>query len=139
MKDPSRFIDRSQLEVSNSSRPLCHRQQEQEQQQAEAQGGSSSAGPGSAPRDPDTYDDSEFYHLLLKELLEAGSGAGRTAPLRAAKQRKQVDRRASKGRKVRYHVHDKLVGFMTAGGNEAPPFAEQLFANLFGYSGSSAA
>jgi protein AATF/BFR2 len=139
MKDPSRFIERSQLEVSSSSRPLCHRQQEQQQQQEQAPGGSSAAGPGPAAREPDTYDDSEFYQLLLKELLEAGSGAGRPAPVRAAKKRKQVDRRASKGRKVRYHVHDKLVGFMTAGDHEAPPFAEQLFANLFGYSGSSAA
>ncbi len=134
MKDPARFIERSQLEVSSSSRPLCHQQQEQ-QQHADAR---DAAAVAAAARDPETYNDSEFYQLLLKELLEAGSAAGRVAPVKAAKQRKQVDRRASKGRKLRYHVHEKLVNFMTASTQEQPPFAEQLFANLFGYAGSSA-
>jgi hypothetical protein len=36
-------------------------------------------------------------------------------------------------------VHDKLVGFMAAVPREQPVYAEQLFANLFGHSGSSAA
>lgn len=48
------------------------------------------------------------------------------------KQRKAVDRRASKGRKIRYHVHEKLVNFMTPVDLEAPQFAAQLFGNLFG-------
>ena len=48
------------------------------------------------------------------------------------KQRKQVDRRASKGRKLRYHVHEKLANFMAPQELEAPQFAAQLFTNLFG-------
>jgi protein AATF/BFR2 len=48
------------------------------------------------------------------------------------KQRKVVDRRASKGRKIRYHVHEKLVNFTTPVEQEGPQFAAQLFSNLFG-------
>lgn len=49
------------------------------------------------------------------------------------KRRKQVDRRASKGRKLRYHVHEKLVNFVAPRPPAAEPaFATQLFANLFG-------
>lgn len=48
------------------------------------------------------------------------------------KQRKQVDRRASKGRKIRYHVHEKLVNFMTPVELDSPLYASNLFANLFG-------
>lgn len=36
-----------------------------------------------------------------------------TVSIQAPKRRKTVDRRASKGRKLRYHVHEKLVNFMT--------------------------
>jgi len=42
-----------------------------------------------------------------------------------------VDRRASKGRKLRYHA--KLVNFVAPRPPAAEPaFATQLFANLFG-------
>ena len=51
------------------------------------------------------------------------------------KQRKHVDRRASKGRKIRYHVHEKLVNFMTPVELKAPQYASNLFANLFGGGG----
>ncbi len=45
-----------------------------------------------------------------------------------------MDRRASKGRKLRYHVHEKLVNFMTPseGVGTAPGLASQLFGSLFG-------
>jgi protein AATF/BFR2 len=49
------------------------------------------------------------------------------------KHRKLVDRRASKGRKIRYNVQDKLVNFMAPVTSEPPLFAAQLFANLFGH------
>lgn len=52
------------------------------------------------------------------------------------KRRKNVDRRASKGRKLRYHVQEKLVNFMTPAESigSAPTLAVQLFNNLFGSS-----
>lgn len=52
------------------------------------------------------------------------------------RKKKQVDTRASKGRKLRYHTHDKLVGFMTAQPQKYPefdsPMARALFASLLG-------
>ena len=50
------------------------------------------------------------------------------------KRRKATDRRASKGRKLRYHVHEKLVNFMTPSEavGTAPGLASQLFSSLFG-------
>lgn len=58
-----------------------------------------------------------------------------SSPRQGPKRRKAVDRRASKGRKLRYHVHDKLVGFMAPLELEAPRYAAQLFSNLFGGGG----
>ena len=72
--------------------------------------------------DKDIYDDADFYQLLLKELVDQrslDSGAPgesvptvRWAALKEAKTRKQVDRKASKGRKLRFTVHEKLQNFM---------------------------
>ncbi len=57
-------------------------------------------------RDAETFDDGELYAQLLKEFLDAGgAGAGAAAAAaRGPKRRKLVDRRASKGRKLRYQV-----------------------------------
>ena len=49
-----------------------------------------------------------------------------------SKKRRQVDRRASKGRRLRYDVQDKLVNFMAPVNMATPPIAFQLFHNLFG-------
>ena len=43
-----------------------------------------------------------------------------------------MDRRASKGRKLRYTVLDKLVNFSVKVPLELPPMAEQLLSRLFG-------
>jgi hypothetical protein len=47
-----------------------------------------------------------------------------------------VDRRASKGRKIKYVIHEKLVNFMAPQPNRYPlaytETANQLFASLFG-------
>lgn len=88
-------------------------------------------------RDPETFDDTEFYQTLLREFLE-GSDAGGTSWHTGPKQRKAVDRRASKGRKLRYHVHEKLVNFMAPVELAAPQYAAQLFSNLFGGGGGGA-
>jgi len=73
--------------------------------------------------DEAVYDDADFYQLLLKELVDqrtvesssAQTSAVPTVMLTAAKEakvRKQVDRKASKGRKMRFTVHEKLQNFM---------------------------
>ncbi|KAG8588868.1 hypothetical protein GDO81_006132 [Engystomops pustulosus] len=74
--------------------------------------------------DEEIFDDDDFYHQLLRELIERKTTSldpndqvamGRQwlaiQKLRSKIKRK-VDTRASKGRKVRYHVHSKLVSFM---------------------------
>ncbi|XP_026536257.1 protein AATF isoform X2 [Notechis scutatus] len=74
--------------------------------------------------DEEIFDDDDFYHQLLRELIERKTTSldpndqvamGRQwlaiQKLRS-KIRKKVDTKASKGRKIRYHVHSKLVSFM---------------------------
>ncbi|KFD68971.1 hypothetical protein M514_18774 [Trichuris suis] len=73
--------------------------------------------------DEEIFDDDDFYEQLLRELIHR-SAASSTDPLvqgrqwaklqklRTKRKRKTVDRRASKGRAIRYHVISKLVNFM---------------------------
>lgn len=74
--------------------------------------------------DEEIFDDDDFYHQLLREFIERKTSSldpndqvamGRQwlaiQKLRS-KIKKKVDRKASKGRKIRYHVHSKLVSFM---------------------------
>lgn len=90
------------------------------------------------------YDDADFYGLLLKELLEqrgADSVAAANVDLtsgmdlrRAAKAKKHVDTKASKGRKLRYTVHEKLQNFMAPEDRSTwgERQADDLFRGLFG-------
>ncbi|GKV02838.1 hypothetical protein SLEP1_g15227 [Rubroshorea leprosula] len=48
------------------------------------------------------------------------------------KKRNIVDRPASKSRKIRYHVHEKIVNFMAPQPMNLPSMALKLFENLFG-------
>lgn len=68
------------------------------------------------------FDDDDFYVQLLNELVKR-KGNDITDPLQLGKQwvqlqkarskvKKDIDRRASKGRKIRYVIHPKLVNFM---------------------------
>ncbi|KAK3072996.1 rRNA-processing protein bfr2 [Teratosphaeriaceae sp. CCFEE 6253] len=88
------------------------------------------------------YDDADFYGLLLKDLLEsrsADSAATSNIDLsfqmrREAKTKKQVDTKASKGRKLRYTVHEKLQNFMAPEDRRrwGERQADELFGSLFG-------
>ncbi|KAI1490292.1 apoptosis-antagonizing transcription factor [Biscogniauxia mediterranea] len=72
--------------------------------------------------DPNIFDDADFYQLLLKELVDQrtgdSSGAGaqaatiRYTAAKEAKAKRHVDTKASKGRKMRFNVHEKLQNFM---------------------------
>lgn len=72
------------------------------------------------------FDDTDFYQQLLKSLINQRmvdnssiSSAGVRWTLHDTKRhkKKDVDTKASKGRKLRYTVHEKLVGFMAPEGN----------------------
>ncbi|KAF5000758.1 hypothetical protein FGRMN_1526 [Fusarium graminum] len=97
--------------------------------------------------DRDIYDDADFYQVLLKELVDqrtvegtSGAGAGGELPtvvLTAAKDnknRKNVDRKASKGRKMRFTVHEKLQNFMAPEDRRAweQGAVDRFFGTLFG-------
>ncbi|XP_056234138.1 protein AATF [Seriola aureovittata] len=100
--------------------------------------------------DEDIFDDDDFYHQLLRELIERKTSAadpndqvatGRQwlaiQKLRS-KIKKKVDTKASKGRKVRFHIHSKLANFMapidhSSMGDEA---RSELYRGLFGQNSS---
>lgn len=87
--------------------------------------------------DPELLDDSEFYQQLLKEFFETIDPTSSEAAFYAlkrmqTKKRKIVDRRASKSRKIRFNVHEKIVNFMAPRPANLPPMAPKLFENLFG-------
>lgn len=90
------------------------------------------------------YDDTDFYHRQLRELIEFKANTAQN-PSEMTKQfielqklrkkiKKVVDTRASKGRKIRYVVHNKMVNFMarndpTEWTNDAK---SELYSSLFG-------
>lgn len=98
-------------------------------------------------QDENVYDDADFYQLLLKELVDqrssdnggGGTGAGsaptvRYTAIKEAKTRKVVDRRASKGRKLRFTVHEKVENFMAPEDRRGweEDAIDRLFGTLFG-------
>jgi protein AATF/BFR2 len=99
--------------------------------------------------DEEIYNDSAFYQQLLinfvsstatADAMRVADGAGgdlvqdrlRRKLSRSGAKKRDVDTRASKGRKIRYKVHEKLVNFVAPIPMvEAPVDTEQLFASLF--------
>lgn len=93
---------------------------------------------------PEVYDDSEFYHQLLRELIEYKSNFGdnqseitqKFIELQSvrSKMKKRVETRTSKGRKIRYNVHNKLVNFMAPKDSSewTDEAKTELFNSLFG-------
>ncbi|KZV68978.1 TRAUB-domain-containing protein [Peniophora sp. CONT] len=91
--------------------------------------------------DVEVFDDTDFYQQLLRDVVDSGAGdrvqADWIAAQKARKARKQVDTRASKGRKLRYDVHEKLQDFMVPvplaqGGGWPEQQIDELFASLLG-------
>ncbi|KAI4354723.1 hypothetical protein L6164_003569 [Bauhinia variegata] len=123
MRDPSRMIKQMQLRRSDinifGSAPEVNATAKEED------------------GDPELLDDSEFYQQLLKEFFETVDPHSSETAFYALKRlkpkkRKIVDRRASKSRKIRYNVHEKIVNFMAPEPMKDPPMASKLFENLFG-------
>lgn len=98
--------------------------------------------------DPNIYDDGNFYQMLLKELVDQrrveslaapapGAEAGKAMQWTAVKEvktRKNVDTKASKGRKMRFTVHEKLQNFMAPEdrGSWEPDAIDRFFGTLLG-------
>ncbi|KAJ3098044.1 rRNA-processing protein bfr2 [Phlyctochytrium planicorne] len=104
-----------------------------------------------AKTDVEVFDDGDFYQMLLKELIESRMGdvddplllSQKFAHLKLlqqkSKKKKQVDIRASKGRKLRYHVHEKIQNFMAPEprGNWHEERLQELVSGLFGRVGAA--
>lgn len=93
----------------------------------------------------EVFDDTDFYQQLLRDVIEARGGANgeegeqewvRRQKARKAKRKKTVDTKASKGRKLRYEVHEKLQNFMVpipvSRGAWHEEQIDELFASLLG-------
>ncbi|XP_010443950.1 PREDICTED: putative uncharacterized protein DDB_G0270496 isoform X1 [Camelina sativa] len=127
MRDPSRMIKQMQQSRSTvavfGTVPGESMERNQEERQLEG--------------DPELIEDAEFYQQLLKEFIETIDPASSEAAYYAmkkfqTKKRKLVDRRASKSRKIRYNVHEKIVNFMAPRPAKIPPNTADLLKNLFG-------
>jgi protein AATF/BFR2 len=94
---------------------------------------------------PLTYDDTPFYQSLLTSLIASRTNAASlpaslpsALPTRSQnpKVKKNVDTKASKGRKIRYTVHEKLQNFMAP--EDRSTWTEEgrreFFGSLFGQS-----
>ncbi|KAG4444466.1 hypothetical protein IFR05_000057 [Cadophora sp. M221] len=94
--------------------------------------------------DANIYDDGNFYQMLLKELVDQRRVESLTAPaagkalqwtaVKEVKTRKNVDTKASKGRKMRFTVHEKLQNFMAPEDRTSwrPEAVDLFFGNLLG-------
>lgn len=90
------------------------------------------------------FDDSDFYHQLLRELIECKS-ADISDPVQLSRQwialqqmrskmKRKVDTKATKGRKIKYVVHNQLVNFMAPEKNLnwSDESKNELYSSLFG-------
>ncbi|KAI9297122.1 TRAUB-domain-containing protein [Neoconidiobolus thromboides FSU 785] len=94
--------------------------------------------------DNEIFDDSDFYQQLLKEFIDSrmidndnqNLSELRWAALKTSKQKnKIVDTKASKGRKLRFHVHDKLQSFMVPIPKQKwhSEMIDELYSSLFSF------
>jgi len=91
--------------------------------------------------DSEIFDDLDFYQQLVKRQLTESSDSSDPFALGQAyiksreehyKQRKEVDRKANKMKKVSFAIHDKLVNFLAPNHRlSTPDYVDQLYANLF--------
>ncbi|BFG21538.1 hypothetical protein CerSpe_078120 [Prunus speciosa] len=132
MRDPSRMVKQMQMRRSAvgvfGTVPEGENTPKGEETQCDAG--------AQADGDPELLDDSEFYQQLLKEFFETIDPASSETAFYSlkklhTKKRKIVDRRASKSRKIRYNVHEKIVNFMAPEPMTLPTMVPDLN-NLFG-------
>ncbi|RWS27578.1 protein AATF-like protein [Leptotrombidium deliense] len=94
--------------------------------------------------DCEIFDDDDFYHQLLRELIDSKT-AKIVDPISLSRKwiqiqrmrsklKRKVDTKASKGRKIRFEVHSKLLNFMAPCDERkySDEAKTELFASLFG-------
>lgn len=97
------------------------------------------------------YDDGELYRALLREVVEAlpattpgkahrgdsgiavcGTGLRYAQLAKTGRVRKKIDRKANKGRRLRYVEHPKIVGFLAPTPLADPGPVDEIVSGLFG-------
>ncbi|EAU90182.2 hypothetical protein CC1G_05720 [Coprinopsis cinerea okayama7 len=94
---------------------------------------------GEGEEDVEIFDDTDFYQKMLRDIIDARGGGDKDADWLAIQKQKKakkvVDTKASKGRKIRYHVHEKIQNFMVpvpvVGGWHEEQI-DELFSSLLG-------
>jgi len=118
MADWDRVVDKSRVPLEESPRIGALMSKETRQEIGRGRETDKEAQQSRA-YDEEVYDDRSFYSMLLKTFITSSMSASDTASmsardieaLRKFKKKKNVDRKASKGRKIRYVVHTKLQNF----------------------------
>ncbi|THU91507.1 TRAUB-domain-containing protein [Dendrothele bispora CBS 962.96] len=93
---------------------------------------------GGNQEDIEVFDDTDFYQQLLRDVIDSRGASGGDDWMTIQKQKKakkKVDTKASKGRKLRYEVHEKLQHFMApvvVRGTWHEEQIDELFASLLG-------
>jgi protein AATF/BFR2 len=95
--------------------------------------------------DAEIFDDQDFYQQQLRELIESrmvdtddpmaiGMRWAARKQTEQKKKKKAVDRKASKGRQLRFNVHEKLQNFMAPipVGDWHESMVEELYTSLLG-------
>lgn len=125
MQDEDRLVRRTRIHRDTQKRRIGSKSQQEN------------------PEFTDIFDDNDFYQVLLKDWTSnhgtlSGSASSVTAvALKNVKKqhREGVDQRASKGRKLRYDVHTKLVNYMVPimeRGAWSDSKIDELYASLLG-------
>mmetsp|Transcript_62231 Transcript_62231/g.103401 ORF Transcript_62231/g.103401 Transcript_62231/m.103401 type:complete len:537 (-) Transcript_62231:301-1911(-) len=123
----------SQLPVGSRQRAeRCHKQTAAVLGMAAGSGQADSNAPAGAAA-LELYDDAEFYHSLLRELLEDGSTElPASTAMRLKHKKRKTDNRRSKGRTLSYEVQPQLQNFMFPVIPERPIILSELFSSVFG-------
>ncbi|KAL1123570.1 hypothetical protein AAG570_002646 [Ranatra chinensis] len=150
--DKERLLRRTR--VKRSSYQVLGKQSVQKESTSEEVDG------GAGPNEYDTeiFDDDDFYHKLLRDFVERKTSevsdptqlGRRWVELQKlrSKMKRKIDVRATKGRRLRFTVHNRLVNFMAPVpfriGGWTEENKDRLFRSLFGKacgrtSGSTAA
>lgn len=125
MQDEERLVNRTRIYRDTQKRRIGSQNQQEN------------------PEFTDIFDDNDFYQVLLKDwtanhgTLNGNSSSVTAVALKNVKKkhREGVDQRASKGRKLRYDVHTKLVNYMVPvmeRGAWSDSKIDELYASLLG-------
>lgn len=121
MKDQERLVARTQILRSGKRRVACVED----------------VLDGSMNTFPDLFDDSDFYQFLMKEWLEANPTRSQDSNLivksvqRGKATVAKIDQKASKGRKLRYDTHQKLVNYMVPMNCGPVPWNDEKISELY--------